>query len=60
MKNDNKSPTYIIEDKLDGVSCLLSSENGTIKLFTRGNGYEGTDITHILKHINDIPKNYQI
>jgi len=42
---------YCISDKLDGISCLLAYENGKLKIaYTRGNGFEGQDITrHILK-----------
>ena len=46
---------YIIEDKLDGVSCLLVRANNKIKLFTRGNGQEGTDISHIYYYISNLP-----
>lgn len=46
----NNGP-YIITDKIDGVSALY---NGT-KLWTRGDGNIGTNISHILKYIN-IPK----
>ena len=47
---------YIVSDKLDGVSCLIIYENNIIKIYTRGNGTEGQDITHILEYINGIPK----
>ena len=40
----NRSSKYIIEDKLDGVSCLLTHHNGKIKLYTRGDGIVGADI----------------
>ncbi len=44
------SNNYIISEKLDGISALyLNKEN---KLFTRGNGSKGNDISHILKYIN--------
>jgi len=52
----NKSENYIIEDKLDGISCLLIKENNKINLYTRGDGIIGTDITHILPFIKNIPK----
>jgi len=59
-KKKYKGP-YMISDKLDGVSCLavykrISSENKyDIKLYTRGNGTEGQDISHLLEYINGFP-----
>ena len=47
---------YVVSDKLDGVSCLIIYENNIIKIYTRGNGTEGQDITHILEYVNGIPK----
>ena len=47
---------YVVSDKLDGVSCLIIYENNIIKIYTRGNGTEGQDITHILEYVNCIPK----
>ena len=48
---------YLISDKLDGVSGLITcDENANIKLFTRGNGKEGQDISHLYKYINGFPK----
>ena len=43
---------YVIMDKLDGISCLFVLNNGVKKLYTRGNGTIGQDITHL---INTIP-----
>lgn len=54
---DNKSSEYIIESKLDGVSCLLLSENGNIKLYTRGDGVAGADISYLAPYFKTIPKN---
>ena len=58
---------YVWSDKLDGVSALLHNNNGTIKMYTRGNGTIGQDITHLIKYVlpkdfdlNVIPKNYAI
>lgn len=42
---------YVISNKLDGISCLLVKD-GNIKLYTRGNGSEGQNITHLLNMIN--------
>ena len=56
-KNGNISNQYNISDKLDGVSCLYTydKENG-IKLYTRGNGTVGTDISHLADYIQSIPR----
>lgn len=45
---------FIIEEKLDGVSCLIVYDD-TIKLYTRGNGKVGTDISHLKPYFNNIP-----
>jgi NAD-dependent DNA ligase len=44
---------YYISDKLDGISALLEldKKNGN-KLFTRGNGLKGNDISPLLKYLN--------
>jgi DNA ligase (NAD+) len=47
---------YIISDKLDGVSGLIyKTIDNKIKLFTRGNGSEGQDISHLIPYV--LPKN---
>jgi DNA ligase (NAD+) len=46
------SGPYVISYKLDGISALLHKLNGKIFLYTRGNGTEGQDISHVLKYIN--------
>ena len=43
---------YLISDKLDGISCLLHIVRGTYRLYTRGLGDYGQDITHLLDLIN--------
>jgi NAD-dependent DNA ligase len=64
-KKKYKGP-YMISDKLDGVSCLavykkISSDNKyDIKLYTRGNGKEGQDISHLLEYINGFPNTNNI
>tara|TARA_B100000767_G_scaffold101361_2_gene97323 strand:- start:259 stop:2181 length:1923 start_codon:yes stop_codon:yes gene_type:complete len=42
----------IISDKLDGKSFLLEITNKTKKLYSRGNGIEGKDISYILDYIS--------
>ena len=51
-----KSDSYIIEDKLDGISCLLVIINSKIKLYTRGDGVIGSDISYLAPYIQNIPK----
>ena len=62
-KKQYKGP-YIISDKLDGVSCLVVYKRNVetndkkkfdIKLYTRGNGTYGQDISHLLTYINGFP-----
>ena len=45
------SQDYVIMSKLDGISALLYKEGHCIKLFTRGNGTMGKDISHLLKYL---------
>ena len=45
----------IIEPKLDGVSGLLEIKSGIVKLFTRGNGTYGTDISNLVRYLK-LPK----
>ena len=42
---------YVISAKLDGVSGLFSNEGGIPKLFTRGNGKIGQDISHLIPYL---------
>ena len=58
-KSKFKGP-YVHSDKLDGVSGLLVLENSKLKLFTRGDGHEGTDISNLINYILTIPKLNQI
>lgn len=43
---------YVISAKLDGVSGMYSTESGVPKLYTRGNGRVGQDITHLIPYLN--------
>ena len=49
--NTYKGP-YIISDKLDGISCLLVLRKGIVKLYTRGDGENGQDISHLADMCN--------
>jgi DNA ligase (NAD+) len=53
----NQVSEYIIEDKLDGVSCLVTIKKGKLKLFTRGDGEVGADISYLAQYFTSIPKN---
>lgn len=54
---------YIVSDKLDGISCVMIKKQFGFKIYTRGDGKYGSDITHLSKYIlkeinvNDIPIN---
>jgi NAD-dependent DNA ligase len=45
----------VVSDKLDGNSGMLYIKNGEAKLFTRGNGIEGQNISHLIPFIQNIP-----
>lgn len=47
---------YILSDKLNGVSCLVIYNNESIKLYTRGDGVEGSDISYFSSYISSIPR----
>lgn len=47
----HKGP-YVISDKLDGISCLLTMINDKISLYTRGDGLVGQNISHLLDLVN--------
>ena len=58
----NKPFEYVISEKLDGISCLFIND-GEIKIFTRGDGVYGTDITYIKDYIKfptKIPEGFAI
>ena len=49
-KQTYKGP-YVLSCKLDGVSGLFSTEGPKPKLYTRGNGLVGQDISHLLPYL---------
>jgi len=49
-----KPDNYIITSKMDGVSGMFYNENGQRKLFTRGNGKIGQDISHIIPYLSQL------
>jgi len=46
---------YVVSAKLDGVSGLYVCDNGNQRLYTRGNGKVGQNISHIIPYLN-LPK----
>ena len=58
-KKKYKGP-YVLSCKLDGVSGLYYSMNGERKLYTRGNGSVGQDVSHLLKYVNGLPNKMDV
>lgn len=43
---------FIISSKLDGISLMFYKKDSTIKLYTRGDGKYGLDVTHLYPYLN--------
>ena len=54
-KSKYKGPQYVLSCKLDGVSGLYTTESSKPKLYTRGDGTYGQDISHLIPYLN-LPK----
>ena len=56
------SGTVVVSDKLDGNSALLVFSEKGKKMYSRGDGYEGQDISHLIPLIQGaaLPKNTKI
>lgn len=46
---------YVLSCKLDGVSGMYSTEGSTPKLYTRGDGKVGQDVSHLIPYLR-LPK----
>tara|TARA_B110000285_G_scaffold70519_1_gene81151 strand:- start:1554 stop:3572 length:2019 start_codon:yes stop_codon:yes gene_type:complete len=53
------SGPYVLSAKLDGISAMYSTENDEQKLYTRGNGKVGQDISHLIPYLR-LPKTKDI
>ena len=50
---DKYPSPYVISEKLDGISMLISVDSSNnISLYTRGDGYKGSDIGYLQKYLN--------
>jgi len=57
-KTKHKANSYVLSDKLNGVSCLIVFTKAKVSLYTRGDGVEGADISYLYGKIKNIP-NFQ-
>jgi len=56
IKNENLNPTYVCEQKFDGISVSLIYKDGILQTgVTRGDGEVGEDITHNVKTVKSLP-----
>ena len=52
----NERPVFIVEPKIDGLSCAITYENGVlVRAATRGDGEVGEDVTPNARTIRSIP-----
>jgi NAD-dependent DNA ligase/DNA polymerase/3'-5' exonuclease PolX len=54
FKEKYKGP-YVISTKLDGISALYVNREEGAKMYTRGNGTYGQDITHLIPYLLKTP-----
>ncbi len=46
------SNQFVISEKIDGISILLEFDKAQMRIYTRGDGYVGQDISQIGKYLN--------
>lgn len=51
----NPCDTMVVSEKLDGVSGTFTCVNGKKKLYTRGDGETGADVSYLIQYIKSIP-----
>ena len=57
VRDAGVEPEYVVEIKIDGLSCSLEYENGQlVRASTRGDGVVGEDVTENVRAIRSIPK----
>ncbi len=50
-------PRFIVERKLDGLSCALTYEHGRfVRAATRGDGETGEDVTENVRNVEQVPE----
>ena len=52
---ENYEGPYVVSGKLNGVSGLYTTMNNEVKLYTRGDGKMGQDVSHMIPYL-DLPK----
>lgn len=53
---ENPCRTLLLSEKLDGVSGTFTCNDGKMKLYTRGDGEIGANISYLIQYITTIPK----
>lgn len=55
LTRSSDAKTFVLSDKLDGISGILHLNRPKLSLYTRGTGSIGQDISHLIPYLN-IPK----
>jgi len=54
---EGKERSFLVQEKLDGITIVLAYENGRlVEAVSRGNGEEGEDLLHNVRTFTNIPK----
>ncbi|MDD4082209.1 MAG: NAD-dependent DNA ligase LigA [Sphaerochaetaceae bacterium] len=55
-KKGNRELSFVIEEKIDGISMVLYYEKGNlIRAVTRGNGIVGNEVTNNIRTVSSVP-----